>query len=254
MTFQDHFSRQARLYAQHRPGYPAEFFDFLASLTPTHEFAWDCGTGSGQAARALAGRFDRVVATDASADQLAQAIPHERVEYRLEPAESTTIPDQSLDLIAVGTAAHWFEFESFYREVRRVGKPSGIIALWTYHLPTITHPVDEWTEHFFRTTLAPYWPERVRYVDERYRTLPFPFEEIPFPAFAMEADWEIDSLVGFFASWSGTRAFCDAEGEEKFAHQIEGLKEAWGDTSSRRTVRWSLHGRIGRLLSLPARR
>ena len=129
MPFRDFFSSQSKEYAKHRPGYPEAMFDYLASLAPSREFAWDCGTGNGQAALALVERFQHVIATDASAVQIENAFPHERIEYRIEPSEKTSIPANSVDLITVGTAVHWFDFDPFYAEVRRVGKPDAILAV-----------------------------------------------------------------------------------------------------------------------------
>jgi methylase of polypeptide subunit release factors len=104
MTFKDHFSRQAADYAKFRPDYPRELFDYLGRIAPSHQLAWDCGTGNGQAAVALASAFDRVVATDASEKQITNADPHERVEYRVAPAEDSGIESETLDLIVVAQA------------------------------------------------------------------------------------------------------------------------------------------------------
>ena len=64
--FKDHFSGVSQDYAQFRPRYPAALFDFLASVAPERNLAWECACGSGQATIDLAGRFQRVIATDAS--------------------------------------------------------------------------------------------------------------------------------------------------------------------------------------------
>ncbi|MFL7868626.1 MAG: class I SAM-dependent methyltransferase [Anaerolineales bacterium] len=247
MPFRDYFSQQAREYAQHRPRYPEAMFDYLASLAPSNELVWDCGTGNGQAALALANRFQRVIATDASAEQIASAFPHERIEYRIEPSEYTTIPSGTVDLITVGTAVHWFDFEPFYAEVRRVGKANSILAVWTYHLPVIEPEIDRWLEHFYRVTLADYWPERIHYLDLRYRTLHFPFAEIEPPAFEMEANWELNSLIGFLGSWSAVRKLIKDNGKKAFVDQIKELERLWGKKSSQREIRWPLHFRIGKV-------
>lgn len=247
MTFRDYFSQQARQYAQHRPGYPGELFDYLASLAPSRELAWDCGTGNGQAALGLAHWFERVIATDGSAEQIENAFPHERVEYRVERAEATSILSGTVDLITVGQAVHWFDFDAFYDEARRVAKQAGILAVWTYHLPSIAPEVDRWLERYYRETLRAYWPERIRYLDEGYRTLPFPFEEIQPPEFFMETEWDLDCLVGFLVSWSGTRRYFEAGGQQSFEHELEELKQSWGGEKERRTIKWPLHFRIGRL-------
>ncbi len=112
-NFEDHLSQQAHDYARHRPHYPRELFTYLATIAPSHRLAWDCGTGNGQAARALAEHFNRVVATDASSDQLAQAIRHGRIEYRIERAEDVSLEASSVDLVTVAIAVHWFDLAPF---------------------------------------------------------------------------------------------------------------------------------------------
>lgn len=247
MPFRDHFSSQAKDYAKHRPSYPEAMFDYLASLAPSKELAWDCGTGNGQAALALAKRFQRVIATDASASQIENAFPHERIEYRVEPSEKTSISSNSVDLITVGVAIHWFDFDPFYNEVRRVGKLGAALAVWAYHLVSIETEIDHWLEHFYRETLAGFWPERIRYLDQRYETLPFPFEEIRPPEFQMETVWSLENLVGFLASWSAVRKLVEAQGEKAFTKQVEELEKLWGEASTKRNVRWPLHFRIGKV-------
>lgn len=222
-------------------------YAYLASLAPSTEFAWDCGTGNGQAALALAERFQRVIATDASAAQIENAFRHDKIEYRIEPSERTSIASNSADLITVGTAVHWFDFDPFYTEVRRVGKPGAILAVWTYHLVSIQPEIDRWLERFYRETLAGYWPERIRYLDQRYETLPFPFEEILPPEFEMETFWSLENLVGFIASWSAVRKLVEVRGEDAFETQINELKRSWGNVSKKQKVHWPLHIRIGKI-------
>lgn len=247
MTFQDHFSEQAQEYARHRPTYPAAMFAYLASLAPSRELAWDCGTGNGQAAVALAEEFEYVVATDASASQIENAFPHKRVEYRVEPSEQTSLPTGMIDLVTVGTAVHWFDFDRFYAEVRRTAKTHAILAVWTYSFPVIAPAIDRWIENFYYMTLKGFWQERIRYLEQRYETLPFPFEEIKQPSFQMEADWSLDSLVGFLSSWSAVRKLFESQGEATFEAQVEELKGIWGEPGGEKKIRWPLHFRIGRI-------
>ena len=247
MKFQDHFSEQAAQYAEHRPTYPDALFDYLVSIAPAQESAWDCGTGNGQAAVALAERFRQVIATDASAEQIENAFAHERVEYRVEPAEATTIAPNSIDLITVGTAVHWFDFDAFYDEVRRVGKPRTVLAVWTYFFPIIEPTLDQWVQRYYHETLHGFWPERIHYLEARYRALPFPFAEIEPPAFFMEATWDLRDFIGFLASWAATRKYLEANGEHALDGVLAELEEAWGPERQRRAIRWPLHFRIGRL-------
>jgi ubiquinone/menaquinone biosynthesis C-methylase UbiE len=245
-AFEDHFSRQSQLYAQYRPRYPDEIYAYLASLAPGRSLAWDCGTGSGQAAVGLAGHFDRVYATDASAEQIAHAHAHEKVEYRVEPAEHVSLGDDSADLVTVAVAIHWFDFEAFYREVRRVLKPDGILAAWTYNSVEVSPQIDRLVWHYYRDIVGPYWPERIHYLEERYETLPFPFEEIKAPSFSMERRWTLAQLAGFLDSWSATQRFKEQKGRHPLELIWDELAGAWGDEKEARLVRWPLHFRIGR--------
>lgn len=247
MPFRDHFSQQAKEYARHRPVYPGAMFGYLASLAPGNELAWDCGTGNGQAALALIEYFQRVIATDASASQIENAFPHERIEYRVEPSEKTTTPSSAVDLITVGTAVHWFDFETFFQEVRRVGAPKAVIAVWTYHFPITEPAIARWIEDFYWVTLKGLWPGRIRYLEEHYKTLPFPFEEIPAPAFEIETAWSPDDLIGFVASWSAVRKLIEVRGETEFKAQVRELESAWGQKREQKNFRWPLHMRIGRV-------
>jgi len=246
-SFEDHFSEGARQYAQNRPHYPSELFAYLASISPDHQLAWDCGTGNGQAARELARHFNRVVATDASPDQIAQALAHERIDYRVERAEDVNFKPHSVDLVTVATAVHWFDLEPFYKVVRRVASSNGILAVWTYHLPVIDPSIDQILKHYYTDVLAGYWPERIHYLQDRYRTLPFPFDEIEPPPFEMQADWDLEQLVGFLASWSAARRYQKENGQNPVSIIWQSLSELWGELDQRRTIRWPLYLRIGRV-------
>ncbi len=245
-TFEDHFSAQSHQYAEARPSYPDEIYAYLASLAPAHSLAWDCGTGNGQAAVGLAKHFGKVYATDASAEQIAHAYPHQRVEYRVEPAEHISLEDSSVDLITVAVAIHWFNFEQFYREARRVLKPGGILAAWTYNSVEISPEIDPLIWHYYGDIVGEYWPERIRYLEERYETLPFPFENINPPAFAMETDWNLLQLAGFLDSWSATQRYKDQRGQHPLELIWPQLLAAWGDEKRARPIRWPLYFRIGR--------
>lgn len=245
-NFEDHFSRHSRQYAQYRPHYPDEIYVYLASIVPGRSLAWDCGTGNGQAARGLAKYFDKVHATDASADQIALAYPDDKVDYRVEPAEHVSLGASSADLITVAVAIHWFNFDEFYREVKRVLKPDGILAAWTYSFPEISPEIDQLVNRYYYEILAGCWPERIRYLEQRYETLPFPFEEIVSPSFVMKADWNLDQFAGFLDSWSATQRYKAQKGHHPLELIWDKLVAAWGSENVARLVRWPLYFRIGR--------
>jgi ubiquinone/menaquinone biosynthesis C-methylase UbiE len=243
-----HFEQSPADYKRHRPTYPDALFRHLASLLPTHDVAWDCGTGNGQAALPLARILRRVIATDASAAQLTAATPHPRVAYRVAPAEASGLDANSVDLITVAQALHWFDLGLFYPEVERVTKPGGVLAAWCYTLARITADVDRVIERFYGDVVGPYWPKERRHVESAYRDLPFPFPELPSPPpLAMALEWALDDLLGYVRTWSPVKIFADERGYDPVREIVPELEAAWGPRKTRRTVRWPLHVRIGRV-------
>ena len=244
--FKDHFSGHARDYRAFRPTYPPELFAFLASVSPARALAWDCGTGSGQAAVGLAEHFARVLATDASAEQLKHAQPHPRVEYVVAPANKCPLPDASVDLVTVAQALHWFNLDGFYSEVRRTCRPGGLLAATCYYAPGVSPEVDpvlrRW-EDFIR----PYWTPERTWVDAGYRTVPFPFPELEVPRFELSVESTLPRFLGYLGTWSATRRFLKAHGSDPLEQFRPEFTAAWGDPAATRTVRWEFNVRLGRV-------
>ena len=247
MKFEDHFSELASTYSKYRPTYPPKLFEYLASCCKQHQQAWDCGTGNGQAAQSLAEYFDKVLATDASQEQLGQALNHPKIIFRNEPAEKVSLEDSSADLVTVAAAVHWFNFDKFYAEVKRVLKPDGVIAVWGYHLFIITPEIDRLLVKYYKEILNDYWPEQFYYVDTRYSNLPFPFKEITPPKFEMITEWNLDQVAGFLSSWSGTKIYQQINGHHPLNEIWNDLLIAWGDEKLKRKINWPLHVRIGKM-------
>jgi SAM-dependent methyltransferase len=247
----DHFSTQAAAYAEFRPNYPEELFEFLAGLVSSHECAWDCATGNGQSALPLAKHFQRVIATDLSAEQISHATPHPKILYRVATAEESGLADDSVDLITVSQALHWFDFERFYREVRRVGRPESLLAVWCYGLNEISPELDRLTARYYGEIVGPFWPPERKWVEEAYRTIPFPFPEIQTPAFEIEKSWDLGELLGYYSSWSATQRYRKAHGSDPLDLVRDSFKEAWGDPASKKQVRWKVTLRVGRVKTSP---
>jgi SAM-dependent methyltransferase len=245
MGFKDHFSKQAADYATFRPRYPQELFEYLESVAPGSELAWDCGTGNGQAAVGLASVFDRVIATDASAKQIANAQPHNRVEYRVAAAENSSIGSETIDLIMVAQALHWFNLDCFYAEARRVLKPDGVLAASAYNLLHIEKAIDEIINRYYQEVVGPFWPPE-RELVERFANLSFPFHEIDTPKFEMTASWNLDHLVGYLRTWSSTQRFIAAKDSDPLEQIMDELRNAWGESRQIRTITWPLTTRVGR--------
>lgn len=246
-TFNDHFAPVSASYASFRPTYPAGLFQWLADMSPQHELAWDCAAGSGQASLDLAAHFVRVIATDASAVQIEAASPHPKVEFRVAAAEDSGLPDAGVDLITVAQALHWFELERFYAEARRVLKPGGVLAVWTYGVLAVEgQDINARVQAFYRETVGPFWPPERKHVESGYRTLSFPFAEISSPAFDMETLWSLPELLGYFRSWSATGRYIAANGSDPVDTLAVKLAPLWGAQGSKRRVTWPLSLRVGR--------
>jgi SAM-dependent methyltransferase len=244
--FKDHFSAQAASYARYRPEYPMALFEWLAGESPRRRLAWDCATGNGQAARALAQHFHQVVATDASPQQIAAAWGPENVEFRVATAEHSGLDDQGVDLISVAQALHWFDLNAFFGEAERVLGPSGILCAWTYHLMTVNEPVDAVVRHFYANIVGPYWPPERALVDSGYAGIQMPFPELSVPAFAMATEWDLRTLMGYLGTWSATQRYRVVEGHDPLALIETALGDAWGEPEQPREVRWPLHVRAAR--------
>lgn len=227
----DNFSTRADRYAQFRPTYPEALFEHLSQLSPGKEAAWDCGTGNGQVAQRLAAAFQNVQATDISRQQLDNAIVLPNIHYSLQPAERTDFPDHSFDLITVAQAIHWFDFDAFYAEVDRTLKPGGILAVIGYNLPRFNSAVDTVIDGFYRNVIGPFWDKERRYIDENYRTIPFPYADLPSPGFTIDVKWSFDHLIGYIETWSAVKHYQKQKEENPVALVEPGLKAAWGKAS-----------------------
>jgi len=207
---------------------------------------WDCAAGNGQATFDLAQRFDRVIATDASKEQIGASTPHPKIEFRVAAADQSGLSDESIDLITVAQALHWFDLEKFYIEARRVLRPGGVLAVWAYGINEVEGDVvNQLVQDFYFNVVGPYWPPERRLVEEGYRTIPFPFAETAPPTFRMEARWTLEQLLGYFSTWSATNRFIKATGNNPLELLSKTLAREWGIPGVRRDVSWPLSLRIG---------
>ncbi len=241
--FADHFSGHASAYAVYRPRYPAALFDWLGSIAPRAELAWDAGTGNGQVAQSLATRFARVLATDPSAEQLSHAVPHARIKF-LQTTYATQLPDASVALITVGQALHWFALEEFFDEARRVLVPGGIVAAFAYAHSRVTPEIDRLVRHYHDVTLNGYWAPEHHLIHAGYRTLAMPIEERDAPAFELCETWSLAQYLGFLRTWSSTQKLLAAGGESRVLAFEAEVTEAWG-REGQRAVIWPLILRAG---------
>ena len=246
-VFRDHFSTVSTNYAVFRPSYPDTLFAWLASVTPACRLAWDCATGSGQAAVGLAAYFDRVVATDASQAQIQSAGKHSCIEYRVALADFSGLEANSVDLVTVAQALHWFDMERFYDEVRRVLVVNGVLAVWCYG-PLIVEGdgINAIVKRFYYDVVGPFWPAERAIVDDGYRDVSLPFKPIDVPVFDMSVSWSLDELLGYISTWSATDRYIKVSGIDPVTQLGRQLSEFWGQVDCRRIVTWPIVVKAGR--------
>lgn len=244
MSKKDFFSGHAKLYATFRPTYPAELYQFIFDNVKEFSTAWDCATGNGQVAQHLSLRFKKVFATDISQQQLDHAIKADNITYSVQPAENTDFSNQAFDLITVGQALHWFDLEKFYMEVRRVAKPDSLLAVWGYALCTVSPEIDKHFLHFYHHIVGPYWDSARKMVEEEYRTIPFPFQEIKTPTFTIQVVWTLEQFLGYLSTWSATQKYIKANGHDPVPSIMKKIKHQW---VGERTVTFPVFLKLGKI-------
>ena len=243
------FGAVAAAYARHRISYPAAFFEAFLGQLPPDPLVWDCGCGSGQASLDLASAGARVIATDASAAQLAAAQPHPRVCYQQAQASASGLAGASVDGVLVAAAVHWFAGEAFNAEVRRVGRPGAMLA-WIGYLPLQVPDgqLQAVLDRFHNGTLAPWWPAERRWVEQSYAGLDFPGEEWPFPKHLwIERRWTLSALIAHIGTWSAVQRSREAGQDPLPSLQAE-LESLWPERGQAPLLaRWPFMGRWGRV-------
>ncbi len=245
MSFKDHFSRQSAAYSRYRPAYPPELIEFVATQAPGRALAVDCATGNGQAAVALAAHFDAVLAVDGSASQLSRAQHQPRVHYAAGFAERLPVRDGSVHLVAAAQALHWFDFARFHAECRRVLVPGGVVAAWTYEKFRVNAEVDAIIDDFYSKVVGADWPPERRYVEQGYRTVPFPWRELPAPSFELATEWDLAQVMGYLATWSSVQRYKERVGRDPLEQLEPRLAATWPPSGALR-LRWPIHLRLGR--------
>lgn len=240
----DRFSNHAKQYAAFRPAYPKALYDFIFGHVKNFDSAWDAGTGNGQVARDLALRFKKVFATDISEKQLANATRAENIQYSI-AGEEPNFPDSSFDLITTAQAIHWFHIPKFYNEVNRVGKKDAVIAVWGYGLLNIHPDIDKTLQNFYVNIVGPYWDKERRLIDDHYKTIPFPFEEIVTPAFHISVDWTLPEFQGYLSTWSSVQKYIHANRVNPVGDFIKEIRPLW--KSDRQKINFPLFLRLGKI-------
>lgn len=246
MSFIDLFSDKSDLYAAARPQYPESLYEFLASCTSPRERAWDCGAGNGQSSISLVEYFSEVYATDASEQQIANAIQKKCIFYSVQPAEKTSFADDYFDIVTVAQALHWFNLDQFWSEVTRVLRSGGIFAAWGYDWFLISPEIDDVIKESVLDVIAPYWSPRAHLVWDGYRDVGFPFEPISVPPIPMKVSWNLPELLKYILTWSAAKQCVQQQGKEFLEILDKRLLNVWGQAEERKEIIMNFHLIAGR--------
>ena len=186
-----------------------------------------------------------MVGTEPSREQVAAATAHARVEYRVEPAEQSTLEAASVDLAVAAQAAHWFDWPRYVAEVERVARPGALVALVSYGILIVDGDAGREITHYYKDVAGPYWPAGRKHVENGYRDLAWPWASVDAPAIDMTAAWTREELIGYVTTWSATVKLVDKVGPAPFEDFSARLAKSWPDRE-RRTVTWPLTLRLAR--------
>ncbi|AXG74978.1 class I SAM-dependent methyltransferase [Flavobacterium arcticum] len=242
----DNFSLQAKDYSIYRPHYPQEMISYIMTFVKNKNKALDVATGNGQVATAIALFFTTVYGIDISQKQLDNAVQQENIIYKIQRAEHTSFNTEEFDLITIAQAIHWFEFDAFYNEVYRILKPSGVIAVMGYGLFQSNTETEGVINYFYNNIIGNFWDSERRYIEEEYKTIPFPFDEVETnKQFSITFTWTFEQLVGYLETWSAVQHYIRQNGSNPLNIIKDDLKESWAKSDMR--VTFPLLLRIGRL-------
>lgn len=240
MAFKDHFSAHARQYALARPDYPAALYADLARELRVRELAWDCATGNGQAARQLAGYIERVIASDASSEQIAAASGPENVEFRVFPAEQPPLEPDSVDLVTVAQALHWLDLDAFFPALDRVLRPGGLLAVWSYGQCSIDIETDQHVTRLYTEILGErWWPPERQLVENAYRDISFPYQRLDMPVYEMRLQWSRDQFLAYLRSWSASQRYQQAMAHDPVSLVEPDIARVW-QSDLKKTLVWPL--------------
>ncbi|MDZ8185601.1 MAG: class I SAM-dependent methyltransferase [Nostoc sp. ChiSLP02] len=152
------FGATAVDYAKHRAGFPSSLFNRLSEYgigLPGQNIV-DLGTGTGTLARGFADRGAYVIGIDPSVSLLEQArqlseAAQIKVDYRVATAENTGLPDASADVVTAGQCWHWFDRPRAVKEIIRILRKNGLIAIAHFDWIPLKGNVVEATEQLIKT-------------------------------------------------------------------------------------------------------
>jgi len=199
-------------YALYRPDYPQHLynlvFDYTKKSRSEFERALDIGCGTGQVTSKLCTTFKNVVGTDISEKQLEAAYKADNIEYIICPAEEIKQPSNSVDLITVAQALHWFKLDQFYKEVKRVLKPNGVLAVWVYGLVEVENKTaNEVIKKLHWETVGDYWDFDRKWLCDLYPNYNMPLKDFEKHFLSINKSMTLADFVHYVDTWSALKVY-----------------------------------------------
>jgi len=230
----DNFSAHAADYALFRPAYPQNLIDFIVDKAAMKGTALDVATGNGQVAVKLANHFDKVYAIDLSGEQINHAQKINNIYYSVSTAEKTPFADNSFDLITVAQALHWFKFDRFFTEMKRIASKEAILAIWGYGRSHVEQRIDALFDKFHLSFLKNYWDPERDHIENMYKDIPFPFKSQPTPRFYIDLLWTREQYISYIETWSAVKHYIKATKENPIPLLNEQFGKFWDDNEVRK--------------------
>ncbi|GAA5808540.1 hypothetical protein MFLAVUS_001931 [Mucor flavus] len=184
MTENKNVNYTGEAYSKFRPFYSPEVYSLIDQFhlqsQGQYNLAIDVGCGTGQSTVETAKKFKQVYGIDTLAEQIQHGTPRDNITYQVGPAEDLSqFQTASVDMITSSTAFHWFDHAVFFKEAKRVLKPNGTLAVYSYFYPVLKGVPEEINAIVKKLTLeqlGQYANSNIRYIQNMYRDIKFPFQ------------------------------------------------------------------------------
>jgi SAM-dependent methyltransferase len=130
------FGRTAKDYGRFRPSFPARFYEKLSSynIGVRGQKVLDIGCGTGAIARQLTIQDCEVIGLDSAKRMVVEAKSIDpqiepKVSYVVGRAESLCFLEEVFDVVTAGQCWHWFQHKYALKEIQRILRPGGKLAI-----------------------------------------------------------------------------------------------------------------------------
>jgi ubiquinone/menaquinone biosynthesis C-methylase UbiE len=199
------FSNRVDNYVKYRPSYPTAVLDCLrdeCGLTKTAVVA-DIGSGTGILARLFLQNSNRVLGVEPNKEmrEAGEAFLAEFPHFTSVDgtAEATTLPDDSVDFVTAGQAAHWFDRQKSLPEFRRILRPDGTVAfVWN----TMAFDASPFMQGYEQITARYFSGKPSRENELRGEVLAYLGEGAQVSTFTHEQQFDLPGIIGRLLSTS----------------------------------------------------